>query len=170
MKDKKFTKRKQREKEVKRKILSKRSQTRLDARIERETQRERHKLRERIEPYVGDENLDGMEEQQKRKEIARIERAINSDIQEAKMQVIKAKDKGVSENVVNHLEKNYQILISLREEFLEEQNSRSQINEELEEQGLSTLRGKMEHLSKQAIKTQKETAIVEVIKAEDNLS
>jgi len=155
MKDKKIAKKKKREKAVKKKIVARRIKTREEAREERIEKREEHRLRERIIPYVNPEKVEMLEDREQAREFARIERSINSDIEETKMTVLRAKNKGMAEEIISRLENNYEILLALRDEFLEEKERREAVNEELEEKGVSTLKEKMELLSKEAIETQK---------------
>ncbi len=161
MKDKKFEKRKKREVKVQKKLLTRRLKEREKTKEEREANRFSFKERERCKPIVKDANADRMAEELERREVSRIERSLEETIREAEMCVIKAKDKNMSDTVINRLEDNYQILLSLKDEFVSENAARDSVNRELDEKGIATLKEKMEYLSSQAIDAQKEAALLE---------
>ncbi len=154
-------KNKNREKKVQEKLKFRREKIRQKAKLDREVGREQMKLRERLDPIVRDDKYEETVELRKRKEAIRIEKAIESDISEAKKQLTQAENSNLSKNVIGRLENNYRILLSLQEEFLLEQESRQQLNQELEGEGLSTLKEKVDYLSNKAKNIQQSEAELE---------
>ena len=59
---------------------------------------------------------------------------------------VKAKD----EDIMAQLQRNYEILEALEEEYLREEEAKRKLNEELEAEGLTTLKEKLDALEKKA--------------------
>lgn len=129
-------KKKQREKEVKSKVEKRRAATRA---ISREQLLEFRQQRQ----FKKDQ-----------KEYAKLEKTVD-EFYNSLPQATKEK-----------LEKNIEILKALEEEHQKEIAEKENLNEELEQEGNLTLKSKMEALHKKALDSQKDCAVVDVVKSD----
>ena len=127
-------KNKAREKKSKCKVLKRRAGIRAKAKEDREIAKFDMIGRERIEPVVDTLKL------------------IDRDINIAMNDIVEAKKMGSSDKVLSALLHNVEILIGMKEEYLEEQENKKSLNEELEKAGCNTMEKKVEYLQQQAHK------------------
>ena len=116
----------------KERILKKRVETRARAKEDREIAKLDMVNRERIEPVIDPIKL------------------IDRDISIAMNDIVEAKKMGSSEKVIKALGHNLEILIGMKQEYLDEQENKKTLNEELEKAGCKTLEEKVEYLKQQA--------------------
>lgn len=131
-------KKKARERRSKEKILKKRFISRAKLKEERESARGEFANRERIEPFVNPIKI------------------IDRDIKIAQNDIVEAKDMKSSEKVIKALKHNLDILENMKQEYLDEQESKKTLNEELEKAGCKTLEDKVDFLNQQALKLSKD--------------
>jgi len=125
-------KKKAKEKRAKGRVLKRRVEIRARAKEEREIAKLDMCNRERIEPAVDPLKL------------------IDRDINIAKNDIVEATKMGSSEKVIKALGHNLEILQGMKQEYLDEQESKKTLNEELEKAGCKTLEEKVEYLQQQA--------------------
>jgi len=125
-------KKKAREKQSKERVLKRRTASRARLKEEREEERLARKNREREEPFMDTLKL------------------IDRDIGIARNDIVEAKHMKSSEKVIKSLEHNLEILLGMRNEYLEEQANKQTLNEELEKAGCKTLEDKVKYLEQQA--------------------
>lgn len=174
-------KKKAKERRSKERVLKRRQAIRAKAKEDREIEMREKAAAEPIEPYVDPLKL------------------IDRDINIARNDIVEAKDMNSSDKVIKALEHNLEILKGMKQEYLDEQQEKKTLNEELEKAGCKTLEEKVEYLNQQAQQfnkdeneagnvggtaevkwspnppkrrrkrahEKKETAVCEVIKAED---
>lgn len=122
---KKFKKRKQREKDVRKKILTRREIIRAPEREERAFQKKLKRI-DKLKKEMGDLN-------------------VWSDDIFLKM----------TDDTLSQLEKNAKILKALEDEFREETTKKRNLNEQLEAEGFQTLDEKLSHLHNKLVNQQK---------------
>jgi hypothetical protein len=125
-------KKKAKEKRSKERVLKRRVEIRAKAKEDREIAKLDMCNRERIEPVVDPLKL------------------IDRDINIAKNDIVEATKMGSSEKVVKALCHNLEILNGMKQEYLDEQESKKALNEELEKAGCKSLQDKVEYLQQQA--------------------
>jgi len=127
-------KKKAKEKQSKARVLRRRETIRAKAREDREIAKLDIASQERGEPIVDTLKL------------------IDRDIKIAQNDIEEAAEMGSSEKVMKALNHNLEILHSMKEEYLDEQESKKTLNEELEKAGCKTIEEKVEYLQQQAHK------------------
>lgn len=125
-------KKKAKEKRSRERVLKRRVITRAKAKEDREIERLEKEAREPVEPIIDPIKL------------------IDRDINIAKNDIVEATDMGSSEKIIKALEHNLEILKGMKQEYLDEQESKKTLNEELEKAGCKSLEEKVEYLNQQA--------------------
>jgi len=125
-------KKKAREKRSKSRVLKRRVEIRAKAKEDREIAKLDMIGRERIEPVVDPVKL------------------IDRDINIAMNDIVEAKKMGSSDKVLKALLHNAEILVGMKEEYLQEQENKKALNEQLEKAGCKSLEEKVEYLQQQA--------------------
>jgi hypothetical protein len=136
--NKKFQKRKKRERLVKKKVLKKREEKRAEVRKER------------------------LEERQKKEEENKLEREIE-EMEKLELWADEVYDK-LPEKSREQIKTNIGILEALEEEYDREKSERQSLNDELEKQGHQTMDQKLNALQEKMVASGAETSDVEVIK------
>lgn len=125
-------KKKAKEKRAKERVLKRRAVIRAKAKEDKEIAKLDEVNRERIEPVVDPLKL------------------IDRDINIAKNDIVEATKMGSSEKVIKALNHNLEILLGMKQEYLDEQENKKALNEELEKAGCKSLQDKVEYLQQQA--------------------
>jgi len=141
---------KKRDERVKKKLQIERERRMRERQAERASSRLERKGRQKLQPIVNDDKLADYKLLQEKKAVIKTEKMINDDIKEAEHYMEQAKNENLPESSKEILERNYKILLELRDEFLAEQEGRKEANAELEAQGLQTLQEKVKFLGQQA--------------------
>jgi hypothetical protein len=131
-------KKKAKEKRAKERVLKRRAVIRAKAKEDKEIAKLDEVNRERIEPVVDPLKL------------------MDRDISIAKNDIVEATKMGSSEKVIKALNHNLEILVGMKQEYLDEQESKKTLNEELEKAGCKSLQDKVEYLQQQAANLNKD--------------
>ena len=140
---------KNRDERVKRKKQLERKRRMEEKQAHRASDRLLYESRQKMRPIVNDDKLVSYQLIQEKKAAIKTEEMINDDIKEAELYIEQAKNENLPKSSKDILERNYKILLELRDEFLAEQKDREEHNVELESQGLQTLQEKMDFVGQQ---------------------